>query len=234
MEVRVYPKGGVRIKNAFVEVRIPWKGKSDNLVFARTIYTYWDEGNGTPDEYQINTYKVTLNSLKFRKMKEVFGKSEFRVFLAVNGEYIFFNEFIDVPNVLSEGLGSTKKRFWDINQEFIVHLPEGKNFRVHAGGWEADAIDDLMGTLMDPYSACNSATRRWANEKLRLASPLKPGGCLDDHIGEIHAMYAAEDVGDYKEFETFTDGRKETDFCPCDNGKQKNVFKLKYTIQKLN
>ena len=47
-------------------------------------------------------------------------------------------------------------------------------------------------------------------------------------------MYAAEDIGDYKEFETFTDGRKETDFCPCDNGKQKNVFKLNYTIQKLN
>jgi len=232
--ISLYPSGDKDIKNAFIEVRIPWKGKSDELVFARTIYTYWDEGNGKPNSYEINSYKVTLNTLKFRKMKEVFGKSEFRVFLAVNGQYIFLNEFVDVPNILSEGLGSTKKRKWEINQEFTVYLPEGMNFRVHAGGWEADAIDGVMGTLMDPYSACNTATKQWVNTKLDVASPLKTGGCLDDHIGEIHALYTAEDIGEFKEFRTLTDGRKEIDFCPCDNGKQTKVFELSYTIQKMN
>ena len=166
-------------------------------------------------------------------MKEVFGKSRFRVFLAVNGQYIFLNEFVDVQNILSDGLGYTKKKTWEINQQFIVYLPSGQEFRVHAGGWEADVIDETMATLMDPYSPCNAATKEWVNEKLDALSPIKRGGCLDDHIGEVHAIYTAAELGDYAAFETPSDGRKEKDICPCDNGKQKNVFKLFYTIEKV-
>lgn len=220
-------------RNPYVKVLIPWKGKSDDLVFARTIHVFWDEDNGKSENFKIDTYKVTLHSLKFKKMKEVFGKSEFRVFLAVNGQHIFLNEFIDVPNILSEGLGKTKKRNWEINQEFTVYLPEGKEFRVHAGGWEADAIDGIMGTLMDQYLPCSGKTKQWVHKNMMAASPLKSGGCLDDHIGEIHAMHSAEEIGDVRDFEAFSDGRKEIDFCPCDNGKQKNVFKLLYTIEKV-
>ncbi|MBL4754449.1 MAG: hypothetical protein JKY52_12755 [Flavobacteriales bacterium] len=233
MEIRVYPNGGARIKNAFVEVHIPWKGKSDTWVFARTIYTYWDEDNGIPDDYKIDTYKVTLKALKFRKMKEVFGKSEFRVFLSVNDEFIFLNEFVDVPNILTDGLGSTKKRNWEINQEFTVHLPAGQDFRVHAGGWEADAVDTKMATLMDPYSPCDVTTKKWVNENLGVVSPLKFAGCLDDHIGEINAMHSAVDIGEFAEFEGLTDGPKEADVCIGNNGKQKKIFKLSYTIQKM-
>ncbi len=231
--IKLHADGDGSTEHPFIEIKIPWKGKSDELVFGRTIYTYWDEGNGKPEDYDVTAYKVTLHSLKFKKMKEVFGKSEFRVFLAVNGQYIFLNEFVDVPNILTDGLGSTKQRKWDINQEFIVYLPEGENFRVHAGGWEADAIDSKMGALMDPYSPCNGTTRDWVNKNMDVASPLRPGGCLDDHIGEIHALHTAGDIGDSKEFESLADGRKETDFCPCDNGKQNNVFKLSYTIEKI-
>ncbi|MBL4657949.1 MAG: hypothetical protein JKX73_08115, partial [Flavobacteriales bacterium] len=220
-------------------ITIPWEGKSDLLVLARTLYMYWDLGNGKDEDYAIDKYKVKLKSLKFRKMKEVFGKSRFRVFVAVNGTYLFLNEFVDVPNILSDGLGYTKKRKWDINQEFMVYLPrgEGQNFRVHAGGWEADVIDDIMATLMDPYSPCDGDIKNWVNEKLGPVSPLKKGGCLDDHIGEIHDIHSSKSLqGDQPilEFESFTDGRKEIDFCPCDNGKQKNVFKLIYSIEKVN
>ena len=231
--LELHADGDGDTRSPFIEIKIPWKGKSDELIFGRTIYTYWDEGNGKPEDYDVTAYRVTLESLKFKKMKEALGKSEFRVLLAVNGQYIFLNEFIDVPNILTEGLGSTRQRKWKINQEFVVYLPEGKDFRVHAGGWEADAIDSKMGVLMDPYSPCNSATKEWMNKNLNVASPLRPGGCLDDHIGEIHALHSTEDIGDSREFESLTNGRKETDFCPCDNGRQKNVFKLTYTIEKI-
>lgn len=232
MEVTVHSEENNN--DPYIIVKIPWKGKPDNLVFARTIYAYWDVENGKSLNYSIEAFKVTLQSLKFKKMKEVFGKSEFRVFLAVNGQYIFLNEFIDVPNILSGGLGSTRRRTWEINQEFIVYLPEGSNFRVHAGGWEADAIDGIMGTLMDQYSSCTNATKDWVHKNMLAATPFKSGGCLDDHIGEIHAVHTAQEVGDSKYFEAYSDGRKEIDFCPCNNGKQKNVFKLSYTIEKLN
>ena len=238
IKVTTFPNGSSNKRDPYVEILIPWKGKSDRLVLGRTIYLYWDEGDGTPDNYIVNTYKVTLKSLKFRKMKEVFGKSRFRVFLGVNGQYIFLNEFVDVERVLSDGLGYTKKRKWAINQEFIVYLPQGKDsyFRIHAGGWEADVVDDIMGTLMDPYSPCNSTTKEWVNTALGALSPLKKGGCLDDHIGEVHDLLYASTISDANkivEYETFSDGRKEPDVCPCDNGKQKKIFKLSYTIERI-
>ncbi|HIA36426.1 MAG TPA: hypothetical protein EYN89_06730 [Flavobacteriales bacterium] len=231
--IRLFPKGDKENPDAFVEVNIPWKNLSDTLVFARTIYLYWDENNGIPSDFNIHKYKVTLNTLKFKKRKECYKKSNFRVFLGVEGEYLFYNEFIDVEQVLADGIGSTRKRVWEIDKEFFVHVPEKESFRVYIGGWEVDGIDLIMGSLMDPYSPCNSDIKEWVNDKMSIASPLKFQGCLDDHIGELHAIHKSSDLKKINHFEGWSDGREERDFCLCNTGKQNKIFKLDYTIERL-
>ncbi len=230
---RLFPKGDKENSDAFVEINIPWEYISDTAVFARTIYLYWDENNGIPSDYNIGKYKVTLNTLKFKKRKECYKESNFRVFLGVEGEYLFYNEFIDVEQVLSDGIGSTKQREWVINKEFYVYVPENESFRVYVGGWEVDGIDLIMGSLMDPYSPCNSDVKEWINDMLRIASPLKFKGCLDDHIGELHAIHKSSELKKFNHFEGWSDGRDERDFCLCNTGKQNKIFKLDYTIERL-
>ena len=230
-----YPRTiDIQTHPGFVTLSIPWKTIPDTVVFARTVYVYWDEGNGVPDNFIINDYKVILESIQFRKKKECFGKSELNVFLEAGGDWLFFNEFIDVENILDQGLGSARKKKWNINRNFVVHLPENKSFRVHAGGWEGDGINEVMGLLMNQYSPCDKATKKWVKKNLSVASPFVFKGCLDDHIGEVHAMHSAGEIGEQQEYAKYSDGRKEIDFCPCNNGKQEKIFRLKYRIQKIN
>jgi len=233
-EFRLYPKGDGENSDAYIEVKIPWKSVSDTAVFARTVYVYWDDGKGIPTELNIHKYKVSIKTLKFRKRKECYKKSNFRIFLGVGGDYLFYNEFIDVDNILTEGIGSTRKREWEINKEFFVNLPENESFRVHIGGWEVDGIDMIMGSLMDPYSECEPEIKKWIHDKIRIASPFKFNGCLDDHIGELHAIHKHSDLKEYNRFERWSDGRKEKDYCLCNTGKQEKIFKLDYSIELLN
>jgi hypothetical protein len=124
IHVTAYPYGDEDIDEVHLKIKIDWKGLPDTLVFARTIFTYWDEGNGVADAYPVNTYKVKLESLRFRNRKEFFSKSEFRVFMEVGGKWLFFNEFIDVDDILNNGIGHTRKRKWEINKEFILYAAE--------------------------------------------------------------------------------------------------------------
>ncbi|MBN4062509.1 hypothetical protein JYU20_04850, partial [Bacteroidales bacterium AH-315-I05] len=182
----------------------------------------------------IDSYNVKLESIWFRKRKEFVSRSELRVFFEVGGSWIFFNEFIDVENILDQGLGKTTKRLWEINKEFTVHVPIDRKFRVHAGGWEADGLDRIFGDLIDDNSPCNTKTKRLVNRKLNVMSPLKPYGCIDDHIGEVHQMHSPMDLIDKNVFEVPSDGRKEPDICPCNNGNQTDIFRLKYRIDKIH
>jgi len=68
-------------------------------------------------------------------------------------------------------------------------------------------------------------------DNLDVISPLKLKGCMDDHIGEVHAMHSAADIGEGKSYAMKSDGRKEKEICPCESGRQKNIFVLKYTIE---
>ena len=89
--------GNVEVKadeSGFALVRIPWKsiGLVDTLVLAKTLYLYWDEGNGASEDYVINSYSVRFKSFKVRRLSEpVLGRAELRVFMDIGGQYIFFN-----------------------------------------------------------------------------------------------------------------------------------------------
>ena len=226
-----YPVGDVNPNDAFVEISIPWRNLPDTDVFARTIFVYWDEAEGLAAGAVMNKYKVSVKSLRFRHRKEFISKAEYRLFLEVGGDWLFLNDFADAEDILDDGIGKTRKRNIKIDQEFTVYLPEGKEFRVHAGGWEADGVNDIFGRLMDQYAPCNAETRRWIMDNLDVISPLKLKGCMDDHIGEVHAMHSAADIGEGKSYAMKSDGRKEKEICPCESGRQKNIFVLKYTIE---
>jgi len=225
--------GDVDMNHPFVEIEIPWKNEPDTSIFAQTIYVYWGEGNGIPENYKVTSYKVTLESLRFKKLKEFLSRSEFRIFLEVGGDWLFLNEFIDKEDILDKGLGKTRKRNWDIMKEFIVHVPDNKTFRVYAGGWEADGVNERFGWLMDPYSPCDSKTKKMIHKKLSVLSPFALRGCQDDGIGEVHAFHGAGDLDEGGVFEVSSDGKKKKDNCPGNNGIQKDVFRLKYRIEKL-
>ncbi len=226
-----YPVGDINPNDAFVEISIPWKNLPDTEVFARTIYVYWDEGDGLASTVVMNKYKVTIESMRFKHRKEFISKAEYRIFLEVGGDWLFLNDFADSEDILDDGIGKTWKRKIKINQEFTVYLPAGKQFRVHLGGWEADGVNDIFGRLMDQYSPCNAETRKWMMDNLDVISPLKLKGCLDDHIGEVHAMHSATDIGDGQSYSVKSDGLKHKEICPFESGKQKNRFVLKYTIE---
>lgn len=237
LKVETFANGDSSISTPYVHIDIPWQTLADTLIFAKTIYVYWDEGNGVAKEYKINSYKVTIHNLHFRKRKEFFTKSELRVFMEVGGNWIFYNEFINTKNIIDGGLGHTSKKDWDVNKEFIVHLPEDKKLRIYTGGWEGDGIDRVMGELMHPYSPCNAKTKLEIQAKLFTVYPVTWSGCLDDFIGEVEDFYLGKDLKDMQQFITPSDGKPHEeegkDPCPCSSENQTNIFRLTYTIEKL-
>lgn len=238
MHIDIFSHGDSIIKKPFVHIEIPWKNLSDTLILAKTIYVYWDEGNGVSSDYKISSYKVTINHLRFRKMKENFTKSEFRVFMEVGGNWIFFNEFANSKNIIDGGLGNTFRKKWPANNQFIVHVPDDKKLRVYTGGWEGDGIDRIMGSLMHPYSPCNVKTKLEVQAKLFTVYPVTWSGCLDDFIGEVEDFHKGSELKNIQQFETPSTGGEDKegtkDPCPCSSSNQKDIFRIRYTIEKLN
>ncbi len=233
-----FSHGDSSIKSPYVHIDIPWKNLSDTLIFAKTIYVYWDQGNGVAADYKINTYKVTIQNIYFRKLKEAFTRAELRVFMEVGGNWIFFNEFTNAKNIIDGGIGHTFKNYWNVNKEFIVNVPENKKIRVHATGWEGDGIDRIMGQLMHPYSPCNLKTKLEVQAKLFTVFPVTWSGCLDDFIGAVEDFHLGSNLKDFQQFKTSSDGEENEeegkDPCPCSSDNQKDIFRLSYTIQKLS
>ena len=215
------------------QISIPWKGLPDTLTFARTVYVYWDEADGKPDNYAINTYKVTIESIKFRHNKESFSRPELRVFVEVGGDWFFVNEFSPRKKVLGKGKRQASLKKNNTLQSFTLYLPDRASFRVHVGGWEADGANRTFGWLFDPYSPCNDATTKGIRKKMAAISPLAFRGCIDDHIGEINDRHIALNLRGGGYFETFSDGDKVDDVCLFSWGNQKKVFKVKYTIERV-
>jgi len=234
LKITSFADGDIDLNHPFVKIEIPWKDEPDTSIFARTVYVYWNEENGIPENYKVTSYRVTLESLRFRKLKEFLSRSEFRIFLEVNGDWLFLNEFIDKEDILDKGLGKTRKRNWDIMKEFIVYVPENDTFRIYAGGWEADGINERFGWLLDPNSPCNPKTKKMIHKKLSVLSPFALRGCQDDRIGEVHAFHTTGNLDEGGVFEVSSDGKRIKDNCPGNNGIQKDVFRLKYRIEKIS
>ena len=215
-----------------LNVTIPWKGQPDSLVLAKTIYLYWDAGNGKPEGYSVTTYKVTLLEIRFRNRKEFFTPHEMRAFANVGDKWFFLNELFG-KDFLRNGMGSSYKKRWKLNLIFYVDVPYNGEFRVHAGSWEDDGIEKRMGWLFDPFSPCTKETKKNFKKQLMIVSPLRFRGCLNDLMGEVHDFYTPQLIGKSFETESLSKGEPFEDLCICNKDLQNDMFSLKYKIEKV-
>jgi hypothetical protein len=174
-----------------VSVTVPWRTRRApaDAVLARTVYLAWNQGTGgVAGGYGARRYTVTLTDVRVNASED-YGDGEYRVFAAVDADYLFLNELPRDGNILDGGLGDTgDNQTWGIGKTFDVVVPPGGAFRVHAGGWEADGVNDLFGKLVDPAPRCDQATKDWFNDNLFNFGVASSGG-LDDPIGQINDVW---------------------------------------------
>jgi hypothetical protein len=200
-----------------VTVTLPWRSDAvpDDAIFARTINVYWDgAATGVPPHFGLRVLEVTIDELEIRRVQPTDSTARFlktsrlqggafRNFAEVGGQWVFLNdlfgtsewsdpdtgETVTGTNVLWSGLGSSMRGdVWPIDRTFVIAVPREASFRVHAGGWQANGIDDHFGHLKDPQSGCEAAGNAMVDELLNL-SVLRGGG-QDDPIGEINNIYS--------------------------------------------
>ncbi len=229
--------GNVEVKadeSGFALVRIPWKsiGLVDTLVLAKTLYLYWDEGNGASEDYVINSYSVRFKSFKVRRLSEpVLGRAELRVFMDIGGQYIFFNEFAtNHKNILNKGIGKTFRRKWKINNSFTVHVPQDREFRVYVGGWEADGAEKIMGYIIDQFSDCTPELKSRVNDLMLDPTPMGYGGCEDDNIGEAIEYHSIKSISLNNTFLIKGDGKPYKENCPFGKHYPVDFHRLEYSI----
>ncbi len=222
-------------KQGTITIKIPWKSNAvnDDAIFAKTVYLYWDEGQGVPSDYEIDEIKVTLDELIFDRFHEALGKAEIRMFVDIGGNFIFLNDFAKSKDILKNGLGKTRKHKWRFNNAFTLYIPHDKKFRISAHGWEADGVDKLFGHIVDNYSPCNRATKKLINNMMIDFTPVGIGGCLDDPLGNAFRLHSMEEIPKkYANFSATSDGGYHEDGCPCASFSPKNLFSISYKIEK--
>ena len=233
-----YPADEILTANAdgSVSVSIPWKSRiiSDRAVYARTVYAWWDEGNGVAATDTIDEFQVDLKKLYLKKLSEMDGMAEIRLFVNVGDDWIFLNDFFGKGGkVLTRGMGETAKKHWDLSNSFTLYVPRGKKFRVYMAGWEADGVDYLMGDIMDPASPCDTKTKHYFKRKFFSISNMFFRGCEDDKFGEISNLYGYSSTLAEGGFCTLApQNGKSEDPCPNSKYSLKDRYFFSYCITK--
>jgi hypothetical protein len=218
-----------------VSITIPWQKfkLADNYVYGRTIYAYWNEGNGTSDT--IDEYKVDLTKLYLKKLSEKGDRAEMRLFANVGNDWILLNDFCSKgKKILTQGLGKTFKKHWELSNEFTVYLPRKKTFRVFMSGWEADGVDFLMGDLMNPASLCDAKTRHFFKLSFFNIRNMLMRGCEDDEMGEMSAVHAYPAGLAPSSFTLSPQSGENHDPCPFSKYPLKDRYFLSYTLKLAN
>lgn len=232
---KVILKPTVQNDEGNVQVTIPWKSTNTprTAVFGQTIYLYWDEGNGVPSNFAIHSYKIMLDKLKIKRLSEIFflTPAELRMFADVGGQYIFLNEHVTKrKDILRAGLGKTIRRHWKINKSFTVHVPSNTEFRVYAGGWDADGTDKVMGWIADQNAGCSSELKSQINNLMLDPTPVGYGGCEDDNMGEAIKFHNPSGLVGINRFVSSGDGEAYKENCPVGNRTPVGFFELEYSI----
>ena len=233
-----YGKLGIELleqgDTAFASITIPWKtdALSDTLTVAQTLYLYWNEGNGVRADYDIRTYRVAFRTFRVRRLSEpVLGRAELRIFMEVGGQYIFFNEFAtEKKNILKHGVGKTYRRKWKLDNTFVVHVPEDRQFRVYVGGWEADGAEKVMGHIVDQNSDCTTELKNRINDLMLDPTPMGYAGCEDDNFGEAIMFHSPKDLINASEFLIKGDGVPYKENCPFGKVNPVDFHRLEYTV----
>lgn len=233
----VYETVELNDDSAFARIVIPWKtaNANDLEVYARTIHLYWDEGKGVAQEVPVDVYKVKFTNLRFKHLNEKMGYADVRLFANVGSDWIFLNDYHERRGkILTRGLGRTRKKKWELNNEFTVYVPRGKNFRVYMSGWENDGIDRLFGKLLDPGSPCNRKTKHFFRNAIFSVWNMLFKGCMDDEFGEISRLHSYDKLGATQTITNSPQQGRNDDPCPGEKFPLKDRYFLTYTIEKVN
>lgn len=226
----------VEIEGENAEIKVNWKSQHvpDTATLAQTIYLYWDEGNGVPQDYKIAKYEVTLERLRIKTFSDIMNRSELRMFANVGSNYFFLNEILGgEKDILNKKFGKSRKRKWDIGKSFTVYVPENNKFRVNAKGWEADGVNKLFGQIMDQNLPCTKETRKFIKDKMMDWTPVGWGGCMDDFTGIAEGWHVPSKIQGVGEYEIHPVDGLNGDFCPMGDYPLKDYFRLYYKIEKV-
>lgn len=174
-----------------VRVTVPWGTRQapDTAVFGRTIRLYWDGGDAKTAT-GVRRFKVTLEDIRFKKTHDL-GSGEYRIFAEVGGQWIFLNEFLPAEDILK--VATDVGHVWNIGRSFDVAVNPGDSFRVHAGGWEADGINQYFGHLVDPDAVCDEPFKTLLGDNVW---PMLWAGSRDDSAGNIREIHGTD--GDFR------------------------------------
>lgn len=223
--------------SGIVKLVIPWKttNANDLEVYARSIFVYWDEGRGIAQDVPVDVYKVKLKHLYIKRLCDYLSKAEIRLFANVGNNWVFVNDFFPRKGkILTKGLGKTRKKHWDLQNEFTVYVPRGTAFRVYMAGWEVDGVDLLSGDLLDPTSECNRKTKRFIKDRIFSIRNMLLKGCMDDQYGDIGSMHSYDNLGRVNTFTNTPEKGRNEDPCPFSEYELKDRYFLTYTIEKEN
>lgn len=223
--------------SATATITIPWKTRNANdlEIYARTIYLYWDEGRGIEATLPIDAYKVKMEGLRFRRLSDYLSKAEIRLWLNVGSNWVFVNDFFAKKGkILTKGLGKTRKKKWELENEFVVYVPRGEKFRVLISGWEADGVDHLAGNLLDPRSTCDRKTKKFIKDRLFSFRNMLLKGCMDDQFGEISQLHSYDRLGRNDRFVNAPKEGYNEDPCPFSKYPLKDRYFISYSIEKIN
>jgi hypothetical protein len=189
--ITVYQNGTADNPKPHVVFELPASNESGNAVFARSYYLYWDDvfKHGIPATYAIKTLRVNIDSVEALTNMDGSGESgEFRLFANIGSNWFFLNEFANVDDILSHGIGEVSRTIWApdhyifrFNLEQEIYVPVDKEFRMAVSGWEADYIDNKYGNIVNPYLSCQVAKSTLDN--LFSAYQYNNGGGADDPLG---------------------------------------------------
>ena len=205
-----------------VTVTLPWHSRAaaDTAVFARSFYVWWATTNTASDltvthgvaaDYHPRLFKVTLDYILMNQGANDMlepgdgqGDMELRVLVEAGGTWLFLNEIPGVDNILDDGLGDSSDSLGtdgDIVDyrsgqpqpwAFYLLVRPGGSFRLHAGGWEADGVNDAFGKLINPFSNCDCNFESKFNDEFGIGTYLDGG--RDDPIGEINHVFSCQNA----------------------------------------
>ena len=219
-----------------VKITVPWKSASESneSLLAQSVFLYWDEGKGVPEDYPIYSVSISLDKLIFQLFREWPGtRAELRMFWEVGGQYYFLNELVKAKEVINGGLGKTVLPLWSFKKTANFFVPADRYFRIQIRGWEADGVDKTFGHLIDPHSPCDSETKTEFNKRLINLWPIGFGSCLDDPAGETELIYKPKDFWPNQELELLSHRGQHEDFCPGSSGNAEDHWRATLTLSKL-
>jgi hypothetical protein len=262
--VSVHQDGTPLNPNPHIRVTIPWQSQNiaGTEIFGKTIYLYWNEGLGVPENYKFHVLLFTPNAIHVRDNSDG-PDGDWRIFGDIGGQWTFWNDFaisqdqVEEDGILGDGLGDVGDESYPapgtspnsrIRESFLVVVPDHRDsevhrdeqIRIHASGWDADASDNIFGRLFDQNRVCDKGLEEELNDRVfggNLVGVLGNAfaGCLDDPVGEVNEIFRGDSLsGLHGRGLTLDSHRDLVTERVCGNNEAGTNYSISITVHRVN